>query len=987
MTRRRTIRNAALAAGLLAAALLFVELVLPHTIHVPGTASHRWQTPASVLVLGLATGLAYGLLGVGLVLIYRSNRIINFAHGQMGAFGAVIFVLLVTKAHFPYWVALVPALAVAGLVGALTDAAVIRRLSKAPLVMSVVATLGVGQFLVVFGVLIYPSAGAGSVFPEPPGMPTFSVGAFQVTPAYSAMLILSPVVVAALGLFLRYSRIGVAMRCAADNPEAARMAGIFSGRMSALAWALGASVAAFAAILTAPTHSVSPGDFGPQLLEVSLAAAVIGRTENLPVTLVAGSVIGVIEQLLLWNYPGSGVEYLVLFVLIVAALILQRSRTGRTEEKGSWVAIQAPPAIPARLRVLRTVRAINPTILLVTVVGLALLPMGMKDASAVTLTSIFALVVVGFSMGVVTGLAGQLTLGQFAIAAVGAIASFEVASRTHDYVLSFLYAGVAAALAFVLIGLPAIRVKGLMITVTTLSFALLMSNWLLPEPWLFGVDGKTPGTPSVLGAQLNTGKRYYWLALVLTVLALLIARNLRSAGLSRLFVAVRDNEDAARAFTVPVTMVKLQGFAISGFIAGIGGAMYAHSLFTVGEASFTPNLSVFTVTVMTVIGGLGLLTGPILGALVVLVLPSFVHLGSLALAGTALGQLLIVMYLPGGIGHLVTPLRDRVVKAIGRRAGVDVDAAYLAESSSAAADDFAAPTVAPPLAITKHPIGARPILEASGLVKSFGGVHAVRGVSITVHRGETLGLIGPNGAGKTTTFELLTGFTKPDAGQVRLRDEDVTAATPEARGRLGLIRSFQDAALFPTLTVLECVQLSLERTDPSTVTAAVLGLTGRERRKEQRARDLVAWMGLDRYRSMQVQSLSTGTRRIAEIACLVGLGPEVLLLDEPSAGVAQRETEALQQLLETLKEDLDLTLCVIEHDIPMIMSMADRIVCMADGEIIAEGSPDIVRTDPRVVESYLGGSITAIQRSGSVAHDGEPPAQRSRGPALVRTAG
>jgi ABC-type branched-subunit amino acid transport system ATPase component len=389
---------------------------------------------------------------------------------------------------------------------------------------------------------------------------------------------------------------------------------------------------------------------------------------------------------------------------------------------------------------------------------------------------------------------------------------------------------------------------------------------------------------------------------------------------------------------------------------------------------------------MTVVGGIGSLIGPVLGALYVFVLPDFGHLQSLAIAGTALGQLLIIVYLPGGLVHLLTPFRDAVVNFLGRRSGVDVEAAYLSDSSSATAVEIAAPKQAPPLIVAPRPIGVRPILEASGLVKSFGGVHAVRGVSIAVNRGETLGLIGPNGAGKTTTFELLAGFTAPDAGRVRLHDEDVTALGPEARAQRGLIRSFQDAALFPTLTVLECVTLSLERTDPSTVTAAVLGLTGSERRKEARARELVSWMGLDRYRAATVQNLSTGTRRIAELACLVGLGPEVLLLDEPCAGIAQRETEALQELLATLKRDLDLTLCIIEHDIPMIMSMADRIICMADGEIIAAGTPDVIRNDPQVVEAYLGGSLTAIQRSG-VADGSAVPTSRTRKPALVRTAG
>jgi ABC-type sulfate/molybdate transport systems ATPase subunit len=189
-----------------------------------------------------------------------------------------------------------------------------------------------------------------------------------------------------------------------------------------------------------------------------------------------------------------------------------------------------------------------------------------------------------------------------------------------------------------------------------------------------------------------------------------------------------------------------------------------------------------------------------------------------------------------------------------------------------------------------------------------------------------------------------------------------------------MIRSFQDAALFPTLTVLDCVELSLERVDPTRMLPALLGLKRQDRRKRQRAEELVAWMGLERYRSSQIAELSTGTRRIAEIACLIALEPELLLLDEPSSGVAQKETEALGALLVKLKSDLGLTLIVIEHDIPLIMGISDRIVCMADGEVIAAGTPDAVRHDPAVVDAYLGGSIAAIERSAG-AGDGTIPTQ------------
>jgi ABC-type branched-subunit amino acid transport system ATPase component len=516
-----------------------------------------------------------------------------------------------------------------------------------------------------------------------------------------------------------------------------------------------------------------------------------------------------------------------------------------------------------------------------------------------------------------------------------------------------------------------------MLTVTTLGFALATPAWLLAQPWMLG-EGRDPGRPIVFGHPLDTGHSYYYFALTLFVIALVLARNIRRSGFGRLLVAIRDNEDNARAFTVRASIVKLQGYLIGGFIAGIGGATYGHSLSSIGVQTFPATFSI-TVVVMTVLGGVSVLIGPVLGAVWILGLP-LLNIGNIALAATDLGVLGVILWKPGGLVEFVQPARDRLLKAIARRHGIDPEPLFAGEEvtgDATASGESAAQSPAQSLATLhvrdrvlpaqRRPTSGTTLLEARHLRKSFGGVHAVRDVSFAVRAGETVGLIGPNGAGKTTTFEILGGFTRPDTGHVVFDRREISAVGPEERAKLGLIRSFQDAALFPTMTVKETVMLALERVAPTRFLSSTIGLTFGERTKERQARALVSAMGLDRYRDKQIQELSTGTRRITEIACLVALEPVCLLLDEPSSGIAQRETEALGKLLVDLKTQLDLTLVIIEHDIPLIMGISDRIIAMADGSVIAEGTPDQVRVDPAVVEAYLGGSVTAIERSGTTA--------------------
>lgn len=934
------------------------------------TTSGMWEAPPAALMLGAIVGITYGLLAAGLVIVYRTSRIINFAHGEIGAFAAAIFGFVVVQWHVPYWLAFPTALALGAAAAALTEVAVVRRLRNAPRLMTIVATLGAGQFLLILGSAINKQASAGHLFPQPPGFPDFMLGGLRVSPAFSGMLILSPFFLIALGWFLKRSRFGIGIRCAAANPETARLVGIFAARMSSLAWALAGALAAFTAILIQPTKGFSATEsFGPGLLLMALTAAVLARMTSIPIAVVSGIGLGVLDQLMRWNYSLSGLFEILLFVIILFALMVQKQRSGREEEKGSWASVQVIRPVPEELRSLWLVRNLGHIAAVGALVVAALLPLVISNNAAVSLTGIFAFAVVALSLSVVTGMGGQLTLGQFAFAAVGAVVSYHVSMRTGWFPMAFLYAGVVAAVVAALVGLPALRIRGLMISATTLAFALAVPA-ALGHKWLLG-DGVDPGRPILFGHPLDTGKEYYFVGLLIVVIVLVLVHNVRNSGIARLLIAVRDNEDSARAFTVPATRVKMQAFMLAGFIAGVGGAMYGHMLSYIGTTTFPVTASI-DIAKIAVIGGISMLAGPLIGALFVMGIPLVVPLGAVGLVATSLGQLLVIMYLPKGLVQVFVPLRDRIIRYCGTRAGIDVDAAFSRRDGQAADDHrqmrqrrAATQWQAVPGAVAGSNGNRSPeiVLEACELHKSFGGVRAVGGVSFDVYRGETLGFIGPNGAGKTTTFELISGFTRPDQGFVRFQNRDVTWHTTEARGRLGLIRSFQDAALFPTLTVEETVMLACERTAPARFFPSVVGVATGEARKRRHARVVIEFMGLDRYRTTQVMNLSTGTRRIAELACLVALEPTLLLLDEPSSGVAQRETEALGTLLREIKSELKMTLVVIEHDIPMITSISDRIIVMADGQILTTGSPAQIRRDPRVVEAYLGGSPTAIERS------------------------
>jgi ABC-type branched-subunit amino acid transport system ATPase component len=360
------------------------------------------------------------------------------------------------------------------------------------------------------------------------------------------------------------------------------------------------------------------------------------------------------------------------------------------------------------------------------------------------------------------------------------------------------------------------------------------------------------------------------------------------------------------------------------------------------------------IVAVAVIGGLGSVVGAVLGALWVVGLP--VLLGGspeVTLVTSGAGLLILLMYFPGGLVQLVETGRGALLQRLARDLPPEPprERPVIAVAAGRERDAVAPGAIA---------------LRAEALTVRFGGNVAVDGMSLELRAGEIVGLIGANGAGKTTLMNAIGGFV-PASGQVWLFDHELTGRSPAERARLGLGRAFQNAELFAELTVRETVQVALERRLPTSLLGTVLGTRGaarRERQQRAEADELIDFLGLGRYADAMVGNLSTGTRRITELSCLLALDARVVCLDEPTAGVAQRETEAFGPLLREIRAEFDSSMLIIEHDMPLVLSVSDRVYCMELGREIAQGSPDAVREDPAVIASYLGTDDRAILRSG-----------------------
>jgi ABC-type branched-subunit amino acid transport system ATPase component/ABC-type branched-subunit amino acid transport system permease subunit len=928
-----------------------------------------WSIDVQTLIIGALTGLTYAVLAAGIVLVYRATRVINFAHGEMGAFGAAVLAKLVLDEHWNFFLAFVTVMAIGGAIGAAIELGVVRRLFIAPRLVLLVATIGISELIFV-GELLLPGVHHTAAYPSPLHR-TAQVGSLLLRSEHFMVIAVVPAVIAGLAYFLTRTPWGVAIRASAENPDRAELAGISIKRISTLVWVLAGVLATLTAVLINPLRGTVVGmpapAMGPALLLRALAAALVGGLVSLPRALIGGIAIGMIEAVFFVNSSNPGTVDMALFVMVLVLVLLQRS--GGADE-GAWSLTAKLAPVPERLRQLwwvRRMRVVTATSGLA--VGLVLPVLFSSSARSFLFARVALFAVIGLSVTVLTGWAGQLSLGQYAFVGLGSMVTAALVQRGMPFGVAVSYATVAGVLVALAVGFPALRVRGLYLAVTTLAFAVAARGWILTQPKLTG--GRTVvSVPrgSFAGLDLHSQRAFYYLCLAaLAVTALAVAR-LRRTGVGRAIIATRDNAGAAASFTVSPTIAKLTAFAIAGGLAALAGGLLAGLRVQFSAQAFGPEVSL-QVVAMVVIGGLGSVTGAILGAIYVVGLPAlFGNSPTVALATSGVGLLLLLLYLPGGLAALAYRVREVLLGFADRRLPREATIGGSVASRPVPARSYRRRDLGAQNGDAGEP---RPALETSAVTVRFGGRVALSDVSIHADRGEVLGLIGANGAGKSTLMNVVSGFVRAE-GSVRLFGNDVSMMAPHERARFGMGRVFQDARLFSDLTVLDCVKVALEAHERSEVVPSLLGLPPSrraERAKTAEAAEFVDFLGLGRYGDRFLSDLSTGTRRIVELACLLAQGARLLLLDEPTAGVAQRETEAFGPLIRRIQSELDATVVIIEHDMPLVLSISDRVTCLAAGRVIAEGTPAEVRADPAVVAAYLGTDERALSRSDSpVAH-------------------
>jgi branched-chain amino acid transport system permease protein len=551
----------------------------------------------------------------------------------------------------------------------------------------------------------------------------------------------------------------------------------------------------------------------------------------------------------------------------------------------------------------------------------------------------FLVAIQSISWNIISGFAGYVSLGHSVFLGIGAYTAGILSTRwdVNPLILAPL-SGVVAVVVALIVGSVVLRTKGPAFVIITIALLLVFQVLTINTPGLTnGSDGITLELPFWSSDIQNIP--FYYTFLGLMVVTFGFSAWIRRTKFGTGLVAIREDEGKAAAIGIPTTLYKNLAYAASAFFVGVGGAVYAYFLTFLNPLGAFNILTSVMVVLGALVGGKGTLWGPVVGAFIV----SFASEAATTYGGESQSRLvmfglalvLIVLFMPDGLLPMLQRLlaRKRPVVEYTDHVGAMENRSIEVRTRKAADKPG-------------------PLLELRDVHKAFGGLRAVNGVSLAVAPGSITALIGPNGSGKTTLFNLITGTAGAHSGEIRFDGERIDGMQPWTRAHLGLGRTFQVTRLFNSMTVLENVVAPLRGFAPTVLASGAVA--GHE---ADRARDLLSFVGLSQFAAQRAGALSYGQQKLVELAQVLMLEPRMILLDEPAGGINPGLVDRMAEIIRAANRQ-GVTFLVVEHNIPMVLDLCDPVFVLARGEVLASGPPAEIRSDPAVLDAYLG-EVTA----------------------------
>ena len=934
-------------------------------------------------VVGLGFGSIYAAVSMGVVITYRGTGVINFATGAMAMWGAYVYDELVRSGDLVFPVAVVPhsvslgedgslpfalsfvlALASCSLIGLLVHFAVFRPLRRAPVLARVVASVGVLLTIQALIVLQFTSTPRN----VPPILPNEPVSMAGISFSRDRLWLTAVVVLIAVALWawFRFTRLGLAIRASAENERAVGLARYSPQLLAGTTWVLSSTVVGAVIILSSPTVILNPLTYVLAIVP-ALAAALIGRLSSIGITVSAALALGVMQSIVVFqasktwwpDWAVSGLGDAVPFVVIVLALFFVGDAL---PSRGAVESDPLPEVFRPKMR---------PQVVIAMVLAAGAAVVLTSGSYRFGIITSMIITIITLSLVVLTGLVGQISLAQAGIAGTAGFALSKLGDAAGiPFPISPLLAALVATAFGVLVGIPALRIRGAQLAVVTLAGAVALEKFIFRNPSFTEVAGNPISDPTLFG--LNMGVRegrtiarveFGILVLILMAICAVLVGNLARSATGRRFLAVRSNERAGASIGISIANTKLLAFGIASFMAGLGGSFIGYSRGQLSADSFTVLVGL-SFMAFAYLGGITSVSGAVIGGTFAPLGIGFVILDRNLELGTAYGLL-------AGIGLVLTAIfNPEGIAGANRKNFEKMKAVLAARAAAKVADakdpDAAAPAPAPPLDVQSSGSVPEPssrdrpsfddapvVLAVDELTVRYGGLKAVDEVSLRVREGEIVGLIGPNGAGKTTMIDALTGFV-PSDGRIVFDSRELTSELPYQRARMGLSRTWQSLELFGDLSVRENAQVAQERASIRSVLADFVNPARPvDLERVDAALDLV---GLANDADARPGDLPLGRQKLVGVARALASSPRVMLADEPAAGLDTAESRTLGREIVDIAEG-GVSILLVDHDMGLVLEVCDYIYVLDFGQIIAEGTPADIRANEAVIDAYLGSEV------------------------------